>query len=421
LIDEFMEAEIIAVGDEITSGQLLDTNTQWLSQRHEELGIRVLYHTTVGDELDPMAEVLRQAIRRADVVVASGGLGPTADDLTRHAVAKATGRQLVLNEQALDAIRQLYSRRKRKMPKQNERQAMFPAGSHAVPNPHGTAPGIAMEVPREGTGPARLFALPGVPAEMKEMWHQTVAAQLRKAGAGGRIVRHRLIKCFGAGESNVEAMLPDLIRRGRKPRVGINASRTTIILRIAAEGANQQECDARIEPAVATIRDCLGTLVFGEGDDELEHAVVRLLRKQGKTLATAEWGTAGQVSDWLGDVPEREGYYLGGITISNEKALNRVLEIPDELIARHSAISAEVARAMAAACRQRFAAEFGLAVSRFPEFDPSRPAPQPIFVALASEQGVAVKSFPYAGHPATLKVFCAKRALNVARLALLGE
>src|SRR3990172_814007 len=346
-----MRAEIIAIGDEITSGQLLDTNSQWLSQRLEELGVRVLYHTTVGDELEPMAEVFRQAIGRADVVVATGGLGPTADDLTREAIAEATGRRLVLDREALEAIRQLYARRKRAMPGQNERQALFPEGSRVIPNPNGTAPGIAVDVPRQAAPPARVFALPGVPAEMEEMWHQSVAGSLRDAGAGRRVVRRRVIKCFGAGESNVEAMLPDLIRRGRTPRVGINASQATILLRITAEGDSEEACLAAIEPTVATIRKCLGTLVFGENDDELEDAVVRLLREQGKTLATAEWGTAGLVSQWLGDVVAGQGHYVGGVVVRNETALTAALEVPADLIGRHTATSAEVVQAMAAGCR----------------------------------------------------------------------
>ncbi len=416
-----MRAEIIAIGDEITSGQLLDTNTQWLSQRHEELGIRVLYHTTVGDELEPMAEVFRQAIGRADVVVSTGGLGPTADDLTRQAIAEATGRELRADPQILERIRQVYARRKRGMVKRHEQQAMFPAGSRPILNPNGTAPGIAVEVPREGTGPCRVFALPGVPAEMREMWYQSVSAALRKAGGGQRIIRHRVIKCFGAGESNVEAMLPDLIRRGRTPRVGINASKTTIILRITAEGATEEECDAVIEPTAATIRECLGTLVFGEGDDELEHAVTRLLRQRQKTLATAEWGTGGMIADWISEVAEAEGYYLGGMVVADETALERALSVPADLIARHSATSGEVVGSMAANCRQRFGADYGLAVSRFPQSDSSARGPRPMFVGLATSDGVEIKSFPYAGHPATLKIFCAKRALNVARLAMLKK
>ena len=150
-----MQAEIIAIGDEITSGQSLDTNSQWLSRRLEEAGVRVICHTTVGDELEACADAFRQAIARADLVVATGGLGPTADDLTREAIAEATGRELVLNEHALEAIRRLFQRHGYEMPKRNEQQAMFPRDSRVIDNPNGTAPGIDLEVPRP---PCRLAA-----------------------------------------------------------------------------------------------------------------------------------------------------------------------------------------------------------------------------------------------------------------------
>src|SRR4030042_1104110 len=144
-----MHAEIIAIGDEITSGQLLDTNTQWLSQQLEERGVRVLYPTTVGDELDACAGVFRAAIARADVVLATGGLGPTSDDLTREAIARAVGRELVLDPKALEHVREMFARRRRQMPERNEQQALFPAGARMVHNPNGTAPGIDLEVPRQ--------------------------------------------------------------------------------------------------------------------------------------------------------------------------------------------------------------------------------------------------------------------------------
>ena len=416
-----MHAEIIAIGDEITSGQLLDTNTRWLSQKLEELGIRVLYHSAVGDALEPCAGVFRQAIARANVVVATGGLGPTADDLTREAIAQAAGRKLLLDPKALEHVRRMFARRQREMPRQNEQQALIPAGGNMIDNPHGTAPGIYLQVPREpeGSGPCRLFALPGVPAEMKQMWHESVVEQLRKLGAGRRIIRHRRIKCFGAGESQIEAMLPDLIRRGREPSVGINASKTTIILRVTAQGATGEECDAAMEPTTATIRRSLGRLVFGQDDDELQDAVVRLLRRQDRTLATAEWGTAGLVAEWLDSLPEAEGYYLGGVVVAGSKALAGVLGIEPELPARHLPAGSEVARAMAVGCRERFASDYALAVGRFPEFDPEAAEPNPVFFALATPGGTEVRQSPFAGHPATLKIFCAKRALNIVRLALL--
>jgi nicotinamide-nucleotide amidase len=419
-----MHAEIIAIGDEITSGQVLDTNTQWLSQRLEELGVRVLYHTTVGDELEPCAGVFRQAIARAEVVVSTGGLGPTADDLTRQAIAQAAGCELLVDPQALEHVRRIFARRKRAMPPQNEQQALIPAGGRMIHNPNGTAPGIDLEVPRQGTGPCRLFALPGVPAEIEEMWCGSLAERLRKIGAGHplvgrRIIRHRRIKCFGAGESQIEAMLPDLIRRGREPTVGINASQTTIILRITAQGSTEEECRAAMEPTVATIRRCLGRLVFGEEDDELEDAVVRLLRRQGKTLATAEWGTAGLVAQWLGGAAAAEGYYLGGVVATDGTALANLLGPEPDSLAGCSPNSGQMAELIARGCRRRFAADYGLGVAGFPEFDPEAAEPKQVAFALATPHGVEVKEFPLAGHPATLKVFCAKRALNVVRLALL--
>ena len=307
-----MNAEILAIGDEITGGQLLDTNSQWLSQRLGELGIRVLYHSTVGDELEPCREVFRRAIERADIVIATGGLGPTADDLTREALAAAVGRPLVLDHEALMHVRGLFARRKREMPKSNERQACFPAGSRIIPNPNGTAPGIDLDAQRGDGGSCRFFALPGVPAEMRDMWHGTLLAALRGLGAGKRVILRRNIRCFGAGESQLEAMLPDLIRRGRRPRVGINASRATIILRITAEGESEQECLAQIDPTVAEIRNCLGTLVYGEGDEELQDVIIGMLQRRGQTLSSAEIATTGLAAQWLATASGARGHFAAG-------------------------------------------------------------------------------------------------------------
>lgn len=415
-----MHAEIISIGDEITSGQLLDTNSQWLSLRLEALGIRVLYHTTVGDELEPLAAVFRQAIERSDVVISTGGLGPTADDLTRPALAKAVGRLLVRDEKILAEIRAKYARRGRAMPKSNEQQADFPAGSTPIDNPHGTAPGIELQVERSGHAACRVFALPGVPAEMMEMW-QAVSHALRGAGAGGRMIRHKRINCFGLGESQIEAMLPDLVRRGRTPRVGITASQATIILRITAEGANAEECDALMAPTIDTIRQCLGNLVYGEDDEELQDVVVRLLGKRRRTLATAEWGTTGLVTEWLDSVPAAAGCFRGGAVTPTPAALRNVLGVGGEVLQEHGPASGPVAHQMAVGCRERFGADYGLAVSAFPEPDAQRLAPAPVFFALASPAQVRVHSVPFASHPAMLKVYCAKHALNLVRLAMLEE
>jgi len=410
-----MLAEVISTGDEVISGRILDTNAHWLSQRLEELGIRVFYHSAVGDTLDALVEVFRLAIRRADVVVITGGLGPTEADLTRAAMARAAGRELFLDGESLQYIRQMFARRKREMPQQNERQAWFPTGSQVIVNPNGTAPGIALDVSREGQGPCHLYALPGVPAEMVEMW-PSVVEHLRQFGVAGRIIRHRQIKCFGAGESQMAARIPDLLRRGRHPRVGINASKTTIILRVAAEGACEEECCAAMAPTVEAIYQTFGDLIFGEGADELQDAVLRLLGQRQKTLATAEWGTAGLVADWLGAVSNAE-HYLGGLVVPNATAAQRLFYDPPGLMADGGAC-AEGAQAMAEGCRQRFGADYGLAVSQFPPVAPNGEA-KPVFFALATAEGLILKPVPFGGHPDSLKIYAAKQALNLARLTLL--
>lgn len=398
-----MPAEIISIGDELTSGQRLDTNSQWLSERLGELGVRVLFHTTVADDLAANVRVFREAFDRADLVIASGGLGPTADDLTREAIAQAAGVDLVLDEGSLAHIRALFARRGREMPERNTVQALFPRGSRVVSNPNGTAPGIDLDVPRAGRSPARVIALPGVPAELFEMWQATVGPALAVAQER-RIIRHRRFKCFGVGESDLEQMLPDLIRRGRVPQVGITVSKATITLRITAEGATPEDCLAGMESTVATIHECLGELVFGEDDEELEHAVVRMLREKNKTLATCEVGTGGMISNWLSEADESGRHFLGG----------RIMRGPPSP-ASDAELTAAVCE-MAQVCRRDCGADFGLAIGPFPPENLSPPGH--FHYALATNDGVEAKTSPYTGHPEILKPRAGKQALNLLRLAL---
>ncbi len=415
-----MNAEVIAIGDELTSGQRLDTNSQWLSQRLGEIGVRVLFHTTVADDLDSNITAFRTAADRADIVISTGGLGPTADDLTRQAIAAALERELVLDEPSLVHIQSLFAQRKRKMPERNTVQAMFPAGSRPIPNPHGTAPGVDVEVPRADRSPSRIFALPGVPAEMREMWELTILPALAD-GAGDRqqVVRHRQIKCFGVGESDLEQMLPDLIRRGRHPSVGITVSRATITLRVTATAESEQACFDMMQPTIDTIHECLGNLVFGEGDDELQHATVRLLRQHHKTLATIEWGTGGLIANWLGEVSGSGEVYRGGTVVSSSAATVSALQLAPAVVEQHHPASRHIAREMAREVRQRFGADYGLSVSEFPPAEAEDSAEGQFFIGLATPRGVIVKSRTFAGHPDILRHRSAKQALNVLRLDLL--
>lgn len=315
-----LRAEVIAIGDELTSGQRLDTNSQWLSAELSLLGVAVVFHTTAADTMEAGEEAFRIAAGRADLVVATGGLGPTADDLTRDVLAAVGDAPLELSATALTAVESRFARRGVPMPETNRRQALFPRGSRIIPNPDGTAPGIDMDVTADGHHKSRIFALPGVPSEMRRMWHDTVAEAIRLMRPGAKTMVHRRIKCFGAGESAIEAMLPDLIRRGRDPLVGITAHEATITLRITAAGRDEAECRDRIAPTEATIRECLGPLVYGTEDDEVEDAAVRHLLAAGQSLATIEIGTEGRVAAFLAQAEARgrrpaAAVFRGGIVL----------------------------------------------------------------------------------------------------------
>ena len=282
-----LRAEILSIGDELTSGQRLDTNSQWLSVQLGNLGIKTVFHTTVGDSMSDNVDAFRTAARRADIVVATGGLGPTADDLTREAMAEAFGLQLELRSEALEHIESLFARRKRPMPERNRSQAMFPFGSRIIDNPHGTAPGVDLVAPEsksDGTSQCRMFALPGVPAEMMQMFKATVEPRLiNEMDVGAQRWFFHSLKVFGIGESDVEKKLPDLIHRDRDPIVGITVSKATITLRIAALCSSESEFQEKIQSTLREIHSQLGLLVFGEGEIDIDEAVHRLLIERGVT------------------------------------------------------------------------------------------------------------------------------------------
>ena len=415
-----MHAEIIALGDELTCGQRLDTNSQWLSQQLGDCGIRVLFHTTVGDDLEAGCEVFRQAIGRADVIVSTGGLGPTADDLTRECIARACGVDLVGDEAALNHIRTLFARRGREMPARNAVQAMFPRGSRVIPNPHGTAPGIEILVPRDDRSPVRIFALPGVPAEMREMWTATVQPALAALTSHHRrVIRHRTIHCYGTGESAIEAMLPDLIRRGRIPAVGITASKATISLRITVEGPTPEACQAAMQPTADTIYQCLGDLVFGEDGDTLQDVVVRLLAQRRQTLATVECGSGGALAEALSSADPELRVFRGGWVLRDPAAIAGVLETAGRPAESPPPLTATGVQSLAAACRASFQTVYALALGPFPPLGELSAGPPSVHMAVAEQTAVHGHSTPYAGHPDILLARTVKEALNFLRLTLL--
>jgi nicotinamide-nucleotide amidase len=416
-----MLAEIISIGDELTSGQRLDTNSQWLAERLGELGVTVMFHTTVADDLAANVLVFRQACERADLVIASGGLGPTADDLTRQAIANMAGLDLVQDDESLAHIKAMFARRKREMPASNNIQAMFPRGGKPIFNPHGTAPGIDFTLVRPGRENARIFALPGVPAEMKEMWEGTVRPEIQKmqdATGTKKVLVHHRIKCFGVGESDLEGMLPDLIRRGRTPSVGITVSKATITLRITAIGENEQVARAAMQPTIETIHHCLGNLVYGEEDDELQHVVIRMLRERKLTVAVCECGTGGLISHWLSECDPAGEVFKEGMILRNSLSATDFLDLNPEVAASDQTHSPDFAAALAAHLRTLAGTDLAISIGPFPQSDSPTTTPGKIHFALARPAGVLVKSSAFAGHPEILKPRAAKQVLNLLRLEM---
>jgi nicotinamide-nucleotide amidase len=411
-----MKAEILSIGSELTSGQNLDTNSQWLSQRLAEIGIAVGWHTTVADDLDDNVEVFRIAARRAGLVLATGGLGPTQDDLTREALARVAGVDLVLHAQSLEQIRQMFARRNRDMPERNRVQAMFPAGAEPIPNDRGTAPGICLRV-----GGCLVIAMPGVPSEMRAMFENQVKPRLLALGLGGGMLVQRKINCFGAGESAVEEKLLDLTRRGHVPEVGITVGDATISLRIFARAPTAEDARAQIEPVERTIRDRLGNLVFGVEDEDLQNAVVHLLGERRQTLATAESVTAGLVAHRLGLVAGASQWFRGGIVAYDNRVKVEMLAVPQVLIDEHGVISDPVAQAMAVGCRTRFRTD--LAVSTVGLAGPGGGTSEKpvglVYVGLAWHGGSSSVSFSWIGTRYEVQSRTAKLALNRVRLHLM--
>ncbi|MDR1384654.1 MAG: CinA family protein [Planctomycetaceae bacterium] len=439
-------AEIISIGDEITIGKILDTNAQWMSRQLTELGIRVLYHSTIGDDGGAMLDAFRLAASRADLVIITGGLGPTEDDLTRQSIAEMLRTPLVKDDGLLQTICEMFARRGRIMPESNEIQAYLPQGTQVIPNPHGTAPGIDATFPwlssptyfslstnvsaeqndSRKSHQVRLFALPGVPAEMREMWFETVQPRLAEQFSYGRTIKSRVIHTFGQGESQIEAMLPHLIRRDHDPRVGITASEGVITLRIVADRENESTCDAAIEPIANLIYNRLNDLIFGENDETLQSVVVKELIRRNETLATVEFGTGGLLSYHLSIVPDANQCYRGGfVNLSPDILQNvfgqKILELENQDISEDSQ-EQEIMK-LAAAARSFFGTDHVLVAGRYP-INRAADSDLPVWLAHAHVNGdnnetlVTTQSFPYGMHPAIIDSLFVKRTVNMLRLFL---
>jgi nicotinamide-nucleotide amidase len=407
-----MRAEIISIGTEILLGELLDTNANYLAARLPALGIDLCWMTQVGDNLDRLSEAFRRAWDRSDLTLASGGLGPTEDDVTREAIAAALDEQLSVQAELEDQLRAFFANRGLLMPERNVKQAALIPSARAIPNPRGTAPGWWVE--REGR---ILVAMPGPPPELEHMWEVEVAPRLA-ALVGGDVIVSRTLKTAGIGEGTVDEMMSPLLK-STNPTIGVYAKADGVHLRITAKAATAEEAFRLIAPAEEEARRVLGQAIWGADDDTLEGAVGALLKEQGLTLATMESCTGGLLAATITDVAGSSAYFKGGY-VSYAAEMKVALGVDAELVARHGVVSAEVARDMARACRRRLDADIGIGITGVAGPDPLEGKP-PGTIHIGLDDGLAPQAVSYAfaqGRAAT-KRRAVTTALALLRRALL--
>ena len=352
-----LTAEIIAVGSELLTPFRTDTNSLWLTDRLNTIGVEVKLKTIVGDDDARLEETIRDALKRSGIVVLTGGLGPTEDDITRKIAARALGRRLSLDERVLEDIRAKFLRWGRKMPEINARQAMVMEGAVVLPNPNGSAPGMYLE------HDSRVVALlPGPPREMKPMFDTHVLPKLSERAGGVRVAR-RVLRVAGLGESAVDERIAPVYTQYKNPQTTILFTNTDIEIHLTAQGKTEQEAELLLDGLSGQIEERLGDSVFAFRGETMEEVVGLRLAVSGFTVAVAESCTGGLIAHRLTEVPGSSSYFMEGVVTYSNESKTRLLGVPEELIERHGAVSAEVAEAMAEGVKRRAAVDFGLAVT----------------------------------------------------------
>ncbi|MCD4825539.1 MAG: competence/damage-inducible protein A [Phycisphaerae bacterium] len=408
-----MKAIIIAIGNELTSGQGLDTNSAYLSRALGEAGVETIAHQTVPDDRAAIAGAIRAAAESAGLVIVTGGLGPTPDDLTREALADALETELRLDEKSLAEIEALFQRRQWPMVPENRVQAMIPAKAEAIANSCGTAPGIAAKL-----GGCMIFVTPGVPREMKAMFENHISARLPSRQG---VILHSIIRLFGEGESGVAARIKDLMHRSGPVVVGTTVADGMVSIRIISTAGDAAVARQQSDQITRQICQRLGRLVVGIGEDaSVSQALGVALDRVGQSLATAESCTGGMVGEMLTAVSGSSEYYLGGVIAYANQAKRDSLGVPEELLAKHGAVSEQVAAAMAAGVKERFGADWGIGVTGIagPAGGTDEKPVGLVYTSLAGPDGVEVAKHSLAGDRYHIRRRAALAALNTLRLKL---
>ena len=408
------KVSLVSIGNELLNGQTLDTNTAYLCDRLLSINIPVVSSYTVGDQIAAIVRAFSLACSDADVVIVTGGLGPTDDDLTRQAFAEFLGAELQLQDELLRKIREFFARRNLQMPDKNKIQAYIPAGAEAIANNLGTAPGIMAKV--EGK---LLFALPGVPSEMKQMFEESVLTMLQQV-AGEQAIVVRKLKCFGAGESVIAELLGPLMLRDRNPLINCTVQYGVVTLHIIATAKNREKALQMAENDEKSLRDRLAKLVYGSGDQTLAEVAGEELARNKKTLAVAESCTGGVLAKLLTDIPGASRYFMYGWVVYSNQAKISELGVPADLIQRYGAVSEQVAQAMAQGARKKAGTDFAIATTGIagPTGGSEQKPVGLVYIAVDSDSGCETERYMFSHDRDFIRLRAAQTALNMLRLRI---
>lgn len=410
-----MRCEIVAVGTELLLGNIVNTNAQYLSQKLADLGIDVYYQLTVGDNLERLSETIKTSLERSELVVTSGGLGPTVDDITKEGVAKALGLKLLPHEESIRKIEGMFKAMNWPMTENNIRQGYIPEGASVLENDNGTAPGVLIE--KDGK---TVIMLPGPPRELYPMFESKVLPYLRNKA--NYTIKSKMLRVIGVGESDAEDMLKEIFEAQSNPTIAPYAKDGEVHLRITAKTESIEEADKLIDEMEQRVRAILGDNIYGHDDETLEEVVLKLLQKRKMTLSVAESCTGGLIASRLTNVPGASASFMYGITSYSNESKIKLLGVKEETIRDYGAVSSQTAEEMAAGIKSRLNTDIGISITGIAGPDGgSKDKPVGLcYIGMAIGSTVKSHKFMFNGNRSRIKLNSSNKALDLLRRELIA-
>jgi len=413
-----LKTEILSVGTELLMGMIANTDAEYISKRLPEAGCGVYYHTVVGDNPDRLSDCLKLALSRADIVITTGGLGPTQDDLTKQTIAKCLGLGLVFDGHTAELIREYFRTRGRscQMTQNNYRQAEIPEGAVILENHHGTAPGCIITAADGEFRGKTVIMLPGPPSELKPMFDEYVLPYYKSLHEG--FLASRFVSVCGTGESKVETLLLPLIDGQTNPTYATYAKDGLVTVRVTASGATEAEAEACADKGAQAVAEIIGDDVFSFTGESPEEAVLRLLKEKGKTLALAESLTGGMISERITAVPGASAHFLCGFVTYTDAAKHNMLCVKEETLTAYTAVSAEVCAEMCKGARQNSGADIALAVTGYAGPQTGSEPVGLVYIGLSTAEGETVRECRFGGDRGRIRNLTAVNGLDMIRRVL---